>query len=370
MRWPIRILLLLSWLVALPVQAMPPICPKFTFPELPPEPKNSLGVPGPAPTHSTIDLFQPVEEAYQKQQFVGAERQLRTILQQLPDYDRAWQRLGDALRRQGKFAEAKAAYDRAIQLNKRNIQAYEGLAVLDLPKANEVDLPALGVLRWFDEDLAIKTHRAFLQANPDYDKAYKVLEQTLMLRAGRETKGDIFTASLVENGTDLDEVIGISKTIAPDQIGEFVEFYEQAHARFPQQQDFFRNLTRFLQAQENYEQAIRVIKQQIQRQPQSSDLRLELGSALLRAKQLDPAQTAFCQARQLLQNPIQVDPWPTTQSDLSIALKGLARVLRAKHQIQQAIELYEAEIKAAPTPQIADSLRYGLSQFLKASEQK
>lgn len=363
--------MLLSWFGALPVQAMPPICPKFTFPQVSPKPENPLGALEQASINPTIDRFRAAEEAYQKQQFVDAERKLRTILQQSPDHDRAWQRLGDALRRQGKLVEAKVAYDRAIELNKRNIQAYEGRAILGLPKANEIEVPGLGMLRWVDEDLAIKTYRAFLKVNPDYNEAYKLLEQTLILRAGWETKGEIFTASLVENGTDVDEVIGISKTFAPERIKEFIELYEQAYVRFPQEKDFFQNLARFLQAQGNYDKAIQVIEQQIQRQPRSSDLYLELGAALLRAKQFDLSQTAFCQARQLLQIPIQGTPLSKPQSaDTSKALKGLARVFRAKNQLKQAIALYEAEIKAAPTPQIADRLRYDLSQFLKASEQE
>jgi tetratricopeptide (TPR) repeat protein len=60
----------------------------------------------------------------------GNEQALRGVTAQTPGNADAWNELGIVLRQAGKFAEARAAYDRALAINADHAGAHRNLAVL------------------------------------------------------------------------------------------------------------------------------------------------------------------------------------------------------------------------------------------------
>jgi cellulose synthase operon protein C len=60
----------------------------------------------------------------------GSEDALRKVLAQVPDNADAWNELGIVLRQAGKFADARAAYDKALAANANHAGAHRNLGVL------------------------------------------------------------------------------------------------------------------------------------------------------------------------------------------------------------------------------------------------
>jgi len=73
--------------------------------------------------------------------FLGAEERLREAAALDPTNDEVFKYLGDALARQGRFAEAVAEFDHTLALNPRQVSAY--FAAAEVRKSTDADRPRL-----------------------------------------------------------------------------------------------------------------------------------------------------------------------------------------------------------------------------------
>jgi tetratricopeptide (TPR) repeat protein len=302
-------------------------------------------------------LFSQAEKAYQAQQFTNAESILNQALEQSPQESFIWVKLGDTLRRQKKFTEAKKAYDRAIQLDRKAIKAYEGRALLTKPDAHEIELPMVGVLDILDRDLSIKVHREFLTANPDHEEAYQILGNTLLMRAVLEGKASEFKLS--DDQLEIEVNHWVQQYLSAERVQEITELYQEAYLRFPENRSFFGTLVELLQRQGNPDESIQLYRDKIQKDPTEINLQIRLAKFFLRLKRTDEAQKMFCQTL-YLQKQEKINP--------SESLEGLARVLGPKQQTRRVIDLYTKEINSTQDLKIRNSIRHGLAKVLSASE--
>ncbi len=262
--------------------------------------------------------------------------------------------MGNVLRRQNKLVEAKKAYDRAIQLDRRNISAYQGRGVLGESDAAKIDLRGLEVSH---RDLVIQIYREFLKVNPDYEESYSRLGLALSLAILTESK----QLDLTVGDDKLDFYWAPFKkgSVNPERLKEITELYQQAYLRFPTNQPFFYFLTDILQNQERHEEVIRLYNEKIQREPSDIDLKVHLGKIFLRFKRIDEAQKIFCQTLQIQRQ---------EKKDPSYSLEGIARTLGLKQQTRQVIDLYTQELNSTQDLKIRNSIRYGLARVLSASD--
>lgn len=372
-RW--SIVIISGLLLARPVAAMPNPCPSSppsptpqriltVFPSLllsTTEPGKGHG-PGsgleinpttPTTSKSQVLLHQ-AEKAYKEEQFSTAESILTQFLQQDPTVSFGWERLGNVLRRQNKLAEARKAYDQAIQLDRRNISAYQGRGILGQSNASVIDLRSLEVTH---RDLAILIYREFLKVNPDYEESYSRLGFALGLQEWTESKQTDLTLS--DDKLDFYWTPLKKQSVNLVRLKELTELYQQAYFRFPTNQQFFDSLTDILQGQERSDEVIRLYNDKIEKDPSDIDLRIRLGKLFIRFKRIEQAQKVFCQTlriqRQEKKNP-------------SDSLEGIARILGPKRQTYRIIDFYKQEIKLTQVLEIRSRIRHNLAKVLSASD--
>ncbi len=93
--------------------------------------------------------------------FSEAERHYRKAIVRDPADDRLWKLLGDALTRQGRFDEAIAAFDQALQVNPLQVAAH--FAAVEARKCTERDRPRVTrMLAALDEPVLDDVNRAHL----------------------------------------------------------------------------------------------------------------------------------------------------------------------------------------------------------------
>ncbi|HCQ21827.1 MAG TPA: hypothetical protein DIU28_10405, partial [Anabaena sp. UBA12330] len=110
-------------------------------------------------------LFKQGETAEAVRNNSQAETIWREILRVEPNNGKAYNNLGNALRRQGKLAEALAAHQKALQLNHNDAEAYVGIGNV---------LNAQG-----KPEEALAYHKKAIQLNPKLAIAYNGLGNAL-----------------------------------------------------------------------------------------------------------------------------------------------------------------------------------------------
>jgi tetratricopeptide (TPR) repeat protein len=372
MHWWTLLLSGMGLLFTPPVQALEPICSPQTLAS---ETSQLIGqsdhqliasptapaatVIAPAPGVSQSPLLQAAETAYGTGQYAAAEGLFKQLTQQQPNNSEAWKNLGDAQRRQQKSIIAKQSYDRAIQVDRRNIRAYEGRALLTKPDGHTMDALYVGVFFIFDRDLTIQTYETFLKANPDYAEAYRILGDALLQRAYQEGNYQPAPIEVTQDGLVFDEIDWAIKALPARRIHELGSLSQQAHTRFPADANFLNVLTKTLQMEGRNDEALQLYDQQIQQQPHAIELRRQKGHILLRLKRWDEAQTIFCQTLTL---------YHTRKADPAPALEGLMQTLRPRQRLADIMPIYQQEIQTAPNAHLATQLRYGLAKVLNRLE--
>jgi Flp pilus assembly protein TadD len=163
-----------------------------------------------------------------------------------------WLKLGNEHTRAGHFAEALAAYEEAIAINPRDVDAYYNKGVV------------LDELKRYEE--AIEAYEGVIGLNPQYTDAYN------------------------NKGIALDEL---------KRYEEAIRCYEQAIGLNPQYADAYNNKGIALYNLGRYEEALRCYEQAIASNPQYILAYKNKGNALQQLARQTEAQQAYAIAQQL-----------------------------------------------------------------------
>ena len=254
-------------------------------------------------------LFKQGETAEAVRNNSQAETIWREILRVEPNNGKAYNNLGNALRRQGKLAEALAAHQKALQLNHNDAEAYVGIGNV---------LNAQG-----KPEEALASHKKAIQLNPKLAIAYNGLGNAL------------------SDQKKLDEAIAA---------------YQKAIELDPKFAYAYNNLGNALKDQKKLDEAVTAYQKAIELDPKFAYAYNNLGIALYDQKKLDEAIAAYRKA-------IELNP------ELAIAYNNLGITLSDQKKLEEAVAAYQKAIELDPNYAIAyNNLGNALSDQKKLDE--
>ncbi|MBO1062422.1 MAG: tetratricopeptide repeat protein [Aphanizomenon flos-aquae CP01] len=244
-----------------------------------------------------------------------AETIWREILRVEPNNGKAYNNLGNALRRQGKLAEALAAHQKALQLNHNDAEAYVGIGNV---------LNAQG-----KPEEALASHKKAIQLNPKLAIAYNGLGNAL----SDQKKLDEAVAAF-QKAIEIDPKL----TIAYNNLGntlyyqkkleEAVAAYQKAIELDPKLAIAYNGLGNTLYYQKKLDGAVAAYQKAIELDPKYATAYYNLGNTLYYQKKLDGAVTAY-------QKAIELDP------NYAIAYNNLGNALYDQKKLDAAISNYK-----------------------------
>jgi superkiller protein 3 len=238
-------------------------------------------------------LFKQGETAEAVRNNSQAETIWREILRVEPNNGKAYNNLGNALRRQGKLAEALAAHQKALQLNHNDAEAYVGIGNV---------LNAQG-----KPEEALAYHKKALQLNKLAIAYYNLCD-------------------LLDDKNKLDEAIAACQKSL--QIN-------------PQDATAYNNLGIALSDQKKLDEAVAAYEKAIEIDPKYATAYYNLGNTLYYEKKLDEAISKYKTALSL---PEDTSVKPTTphaaaNNNLGLALQGQEKFEEAIKHFDKAEEL-------------------------------
>ncbi|MBD2673937.1 tetratricopeptide repeat protein [Aphanizomenon flos-aquae FACHB-1416] len=272
-----------------------------------------------------------------------AETIWRKILRVEPNNGKAYNNLGNALRRQGKLAEALAAHQKALQINHNDAEAYVGIGNV---------LNAQG-----KPEEALAYHKKALQLNPKLAIAYNGLGITL---SDQKKLDEAVTA--YQKAIEFDPKyaaayynLGIA-LYDQKKLDEAVTAYQKAIELDPKDASAYNNLGNALSDQKKLDGAVAAYQKAIEFDPKYATAYYNLGIALYYEKKLDGAVTAY-------QKAIEFDP------KYAIAYNNLGNALYYQKKLDGAVTAYQKAIELDPNYAIAyNNLGNALSDQKKLDE--
>jgi superkiller protein 3 len=265
-------------------------------------------------------LFKQGETAEAVRNNSQAETIWREILRVEPNNGKAYNNLGNALRRQGKLAEALAAHQKALQINHNDAEAYVGIGNV---------LNAQG-----KPEEALAYHKKALQLNPKLAIAYNGLGNALY---NQEKLEEAVTA--YQKAIELDPKFAYAYNnlgnALKDQkkLDEAVTAYQKAIELDPKFAYAYNNLGIALSDQKKLDEAVAAYQKTIELDPKDATAYSNLGIALYDQKKLDEAVAAY-------QKTIELDPkYAAAYNNLGNALYNQEKLEEAVAAFQKAIEL-------------------------------
>ena len=241
-------------------------------------------------------LFKQGETAEAVRNNSQAETIWREILRVEPNNGKAYNNLGNALRRQGKLAEALAAHQKALQLNHNDAEAYVGIGNV---------LNAQG-----KPEEALAYHKKALQLNPKLAIAYNGLGNALYNQ---------------------------------EKLEEAVAAYQKAIELDPKFAIAYYNLGIALYDQKKLDGAVAAYQKAIELDPKYATAYNNLGNALRDQKKLDAAISNYKKALSLPEDTLVS---PTTAHTLANNNLGLA--LQDQGELKKAIQYFDESEKLDP----------------------
>ena len=275
-------------------------------------------------------LFKQGETAEAVRNNSQAETIWREILRVEPNNGKAYNNLGNALRRQGKLAEALAAHQKALQLNHNDAEAYVGIGNV---------LNAQG-----KPEEALASHKKAIQLNPKLAIAYNGLGNALY---NQEKLEEAVTA--YQKAIELDPKFAYAYNnlgnALKDQkkLDEAVAAYQKAIELDPKFAGAYSNLGIALSDQKKLEEAVAAFQKTIELDPKYATAYYNLGIALYNQEKLDAAISKYKTALSL---PEDTSGTPTTAHTL--ANNGLGLALQDQGELKKAIQYFDESEKLDP----------------------
>jgi cytochrome c-type biogenesis protein CcmH/NrfG len=246
-------------------------------------------------------------------QMQQAAEALQQRLKLAPDESRTHYLLGQTYMHLNQYAEARASYARAIELNPRDLDAYYGMAT------------ACARLGLADEAKAFR--EKFANRRADYWESF------------------------TDQRSQYDDVDAMRRALAQTYIAAG-QIYMQHRIRYDAE-NLWRKaaeldprdtrcrvlLSTLYQSASRLEDARQVCEQLTRIEPHSATHQLNLGSLNARLRRTDAAQAAFAQARQLAEDAVRQDPTAGNYYLLCLAYDRTGDAKRALAAIDRAVEL-------------------------------
>ncbi|MEH2319442.1 tetratricopeptide repeat protein [Nostoc sp.] len=251
-----------------------------------------------------------------------AETIWRKVLQVEPNNGKAYNNLGNALRRQGKLEEALASHQKALQLNPNDADAYVGIGNV---------LNAQGKI-----EEAIASHNNALQLNPNSATAYNGLGKVLYGKKQLDAAVAAYQKAIQLNSNYPEAYYNLGIALSHQKkLDAAVAAYQKAIQLNPNSADSYYNLGNALTDQNKLDAAIAAYRKVIQLNPNSADAYKNIGLALSNQNKLDAAIAAYKKAIQL--NPNSADAY----NNLGTALidQYVANIIAAIEQFDKAEEI-------------------------------
>ena len=288
-------------------------------------------------------LFKQGETAEAVRNNSQAETIWREILRVEPNNGKAYNNLGNALRRQGKLAEALAAHQKALQLNHNDAEAYVGIGNV---------LNAQG-----KPEEALASHKKAIQLNPKLAIAYNGLGNAL----SDQKKLDEAIAAY-QKAIELDPKfayaynnLGIA-LYDQKKLDEAIAAYRKAIELDPKYAAAYNNLGIALSDQKKLDEAIAAYRKAIELNPELAIAYNNLGITLSDQKKLEEAVAAY-------QKAIELDP------NYATAYYNLGNDLSDQKKLEEAVAAYQKAIELDPNYAIAyNNLGNALSDQKKLDE--
>ena len=275
-------------------------------------------------------LFKQGETAEAVRNNSQAETIWREILRVEPNNGKAYNNLGNALRRQGKLAEALAAHQKALQLNHNDAEAYVGIGNV---------LNAQG-----KPEEALAYHKKAIQLNPKLAIAYNGLGNALY---NQEKLEEAVTA--FQKAIELDPKLAIAyynlgnTLYYQKKLEEAVAAYQKAIEFDPKYTIAYNNLGVVLYDQKKLDGAVTAYQKAIELDPNYAIAYNNLGNALYDQKKLDGAVAAY-------QKAIELDPkYATAYNNLGNALRDQKKLDAAISNYKKALSLPEDTLVSPTT---------------------
>ena len=264
----------------------------------------------------------------------------RHIIAHNPQARGAHLNLGDALWKQGRYAEALGATRVAVEQRPEHFQAHFNLGGL------------LNALGRFEE--AETFYRRAIALNPQAQDAHLNLSYAL-LKQGRYAEAVAATRVAIEQDPD-DVKAHFNLGVALNELGRFEEaekYLRRVIALNPQVRDAQFSLGTVLYKQGRYEEAVAATRVAVEQRPEHFQAHFNLGVVLDRLGRSQEAETHLRRAIAL--NPQDVD-----------SFRELAEVLMPQGRYEEAIDLIAQAVALDPTSPQAAKLHFLMGQ--KAQE--
>jgi tetratricopeptide (TPR) repeat protein len=256
-----------------------------------------------------------------------AETIWRKVLQVEPNNGKAYNNLGNALRRQGKLDAALAAHQKALQLNPNDAEAYVGIGnVLDVQGKPEE---------------ALASHNKALQINPKLAIAYNGLGNVLYGQKKLDAAVTAYQKAIQLNPKYTNAYSNLGVVLSDQKkLDAAVAVFQKAIQIDPKNANAYNNLGNVLSKQKKLDAAVAAFQKAIQIDPKNAFAYYNLGNVLSEQKKLDAAVAAFQKAIQL--NPNDAE-----------AYNNLGIVLRDQKKLDAAVTAYQKAIQLKPNYAIA-----------------
>ena len=235
--------------------------------------------------------------------------------------------MGNALRRQGKLAEALAAHQKALQLNHNDAEAYVGIGNV---------LNAQG-----KPEEALASHKKAIQLNPKLAIAYNGLGNALYNQEKLEEAVTAFQKAIEFDPKFAYAYNNLGNALKDQKkLEEAVTAYQKAIELDPKLAIAYNGLGNALYNQEKLEEAVTAFQKAIEFDPKFAYAYNNLGNALKDQKKLEEAVTAY-------QKAIELDPKYAT------AYYNLGNTLYYQKKLDGAVTAYQKAIELNPNYAIA-----------------
>ncbi|MEH1842754.1 MAG: tetratricopeptide repeat protein [Nostoc sp.] len=264
-----------------------------------------------------------------------AETIWRQVLQLEPNNGKAYNNLGNALRRQEKLEEALAAHQKALEINKNDAEAYVGIRNVAIAYYN------LGIVLYKQNKLvdAVAAFQKVIQLNPKDAYAYYNLGKALLFQNKLVDAVAAFQKAIQLDPNNVTAYINLGTALYKQKkLVDAVAAFQKAIELKPNLAIAYNNLGIALYKQNKLDGAVAAFQKVIQLKPNIPDAYIHLSVALTDQNKLDALDAAVATLQKLIQ----------LQPNNAYAYNNLGIALEKQKKLDAAVDAYQKAIQLNP----------------------